>query len=180
MKKKAIIILLTLVSPFTYPRGGGLDTEAEYIVPTAPEFIAFSRFKVGIVDRFRGPETTKISYIFPEFLVGEVDRVISFTRIPNTENSWTSPDLDAHCAVIGDEFTCNIYGRGATQSTKVLTTCGPTVALKAINTEGISRTKSLMHLNEMNLSEQQFNGFSGVINSFFCQEPRGFLSYDID
>lgn len=180
MKKITMITLMTLLSPLAFSRGGGLDTEAEYIVPTAPEFIAYSRFNVKIVDRFTGPETTKISYIFPEFLVGEADKVISFTRIPDTENSWTSPELDAHCAVVGDEFTCNIYGHGATPNQKMASSCGAASFLKNVTSQGISRERSLNHLANMNLTQEQVHGFSGVINSFYCQEPRGFLTYDID
>lgn len=163
----------------TLAKRGAPETEADYIVPTPPQFMAYSRFKVKIVDRFQGPETQKISYIFPEFLVGEADRVITFYRIPGTENSWTSPELDAHCAVFGDEFTCNIYGSSSVQSFQKNNGCGATV-LKNVATPDFSRERSLNHLPRLNLSQEEFDGMAGVINSFFCQEPRGFLTYDID
>ncbi len=177
---KIIIISMTIIfSNLAQARRGQPETQADYIVPTPPQYVAFSRFKVEIVDRFSGPETQKISYIFPEFLVGEANLVISFSRIPGTENSWTSPELDAQCAVVDDEFTCNIYGSNTLQGNKNANGCN-TSLLKNANPDEFSRERSLNHLPDMNLTNEQRAGFAGVINSFFCQEPRGFLTYDIE
>lgn len=165
MKKFIILTISLIISQTLFARGGAPETEADYIVPTSPEFVPFSRFKVKIVDRFEGPHTQKISYIFPEFLVGEADRVMTLTRIPGTENSWTGPELDAHCTVTGDDFSCNIYvHKNALEKEATLIT-----AEQAIN-----------HLPRLNLSQEQVEGFSGVIRSFYSHEPAGFLSYDID
>ncbi|MCF8060694.1 MAG: hypothetical protein K9K67_15430 [Bacteriovoracaceae bacterium] len=162
MKK---LIKLTLLLSFTltaFARGGAPETEADYIVPTSPEYVPFSRFKVEIVDRFEGEHTQQISYIFPEFLVGEAKRVITLKRIPGTENSWTSPELDAHCTVTGDDFSCNIY-------------------VNKFKENGlITAERAITHLPQLNLSEEQRRGLAGVIRSFYSHEPAGFLSYDID
>lgn len=162
--KKLTLILLSLFIPLTsFARGGGPDTHAEYIVPTEPQFVKYSRFQVEIVDRFEGPHTTKISYIFPEFLIGEANRVISFERIPNTENSWTSPELNAHCAHLGEEFTCNIYVNKLRESNPLL-----------------SAQKAIKNLPKLNLSPEKLKGLTGVIDSFYSHEPAGFMTYDID
>lgn len=149
-------------------RGGAPDTEADYIVPTPPEFVPFSRFKVKIVDRFEGDHTQKISYIFPEFLVGEADRVISLKRIPNTKNSWEGLQAKAHCTVQGDDFSCNI----------ILKKLENKNALEDENL--LSAKKAINHLPRLNLSPEQIKGLTGVINSFYSHEPAGFLFYDID
>lgn len=162
MKKIILLPLLFSLSLTALSRGGSPDTEADYIVPTSPEFVAFSRFKVKIVDRFEGPQTQKISYIFPEFLIGEAQRLITLKRIPGTENSWTAPELDAHCTVTGDDFSCNIYVHKNKENSLI-------TAYQAIS-----------HLPRLNLSEEQVRGMTGVINSFYSHEPAGFLSYDID
>ncbi len=179
MKTSLTLFTLLVFCSFVHARRGEPETEADYIVPTAPQYVAYSRFKVKIVDRFEGPETQKISYIFPEFLVGEAYRVITFKRIKGTENSWTSPELDAQCAVVGDEFTCNIYGSNFLQGNQKNSGC--IISAKELGTESsFSRERALNHLPNLNLSAAEFKGLSGVINSFFCQEPRGFLTYDID
>jgi|GEM_PF-6695555 len=168
MKKINLLVLALFISPFLFARGGGPDTEADYIVPTAPEFVPFSRFKVKIVDRFEGPQTQKISYIFPEFLVGEPDKVVSLKRIPGTENSWTGPELDAHCTLNGDDFSCNIYVHKASLNSQEK------------ESSLITAERAINHLPRLNLSEEQIKGYSGVIRSFYSHEPAGFLSYDID
>lgn len=167
MKKTTLTILIILFNLSAFARGGGPETEADYIVPTPPEFVPYSRFKVKIVESFKGPETQRISYVFPEFLVGQADRVVSLTRIPGTENSWTSPELNAHCTVTGDEFSCNIYVNKTNQMTNKETSL-------------LTRELALSNLPRLNFSEEEMRGFEGVINAFYSHEPAGFLSYDID
>lgn len=164
MKNLFILVLVLSFSTQLLARGGKPDTKADYIVPTPSEFIPYSRFKVKIVDRFEGDHTQKISYIFPEFLVGEAERVISLLRVPGTKNSWTSPELDAHCVLIRDDFSCNIYGKKNTNK----------------NIASISAEQAISHLPRLNLSKVELKGLTGVINSFYSHEPAGFLSYDID
>ncbi|MCR9205700.1 MAG: N-terminal C2 domain-containing protein [Halobacteriovoraceae bacterium] len=163
------LVFCTLMTS-TFARRGQPDTEADYIVPTPPQFVAFSRFQVKIVDRFEGPHTQKISYIFPEFIVGQPDKLITLNRVPNTKNSWTSPEINAHCAVIGDEFSCNIY----------VNKKQPSLEDKDQNTLLITAEQALSNLPRLNLSEEQLKGFTGVIQSFYSHEPAGFLTYDID
>jgi hypothetical protein len=172
MKNLIKIFLCLAILPTTFARRGAPETEADYIVPTPPEYVAFSRFKVKIVDRFEGDHTQKISYIFPEFLVGEADRVITFKRVPNTKNSWTSPELNAECAVFGDEFSCNIYVNKMATSLEF--------EEKNLPTDLLNAQQALANLANLNLSEAELRGFSGVIQSFYSHEPAGFMTYDID
>lgn len=168
--KKAIILLIITVSFSTFARRGQPETEADYIVPTAPQYVAFSRFKVQIIDRFEGPQTQKISYIFPEFLVGKKDQLITLTRITNTENSWTSPQIDASCTVFDGDFSCNI--RVKKPSLESL--------LKNNDLDLLKRETALQNLPNLNLTAEQLKGYEGVINAFYSHEPAGFLFYDID
>ena len=173
MKNLMILILSLITITSVFARRGQPETEADYIVPTPPQFVEFSRFKVKIVDRFEGPQTQKISYIFPEFLVGQADRLIAFTRVPNTKNSWTSPELNAHCAVVGDEFTCNIYVNKKQPTLNDLED-------KNQMSELLTAQQALANLSRLNLSEEKLKGLSGVIQSFYSHEPAGFMTYDID
>lgn len=168
---KLSIILICLGLSFSiFARRGQPETEADYIVPTSPDFVPFSRFKVQIVDRFEGPQTQKISYIFPEFLIGKKDQLISLTRIPNTENSWTSPQVDAHCTVVNGDFSCNIIVKK--QSLESI--------LKENDLDLLQRETALRNLPNLNLTPEQLRGYEGVINAFYSHEPAGFLFYDID
>lgn len=173
MKKIIISTLCFLTVTSTLAKRGQPETEADYIVPTPPQYVEFSRFKVKIIDRFEGPQTQKISYIFPEFLVGQADRLITFTRIPNTKNSWTSPELNAHCAVVGDDFTCNIY---VNKNQPTL----PELENKNQIPELLTAEQALTNLTRLNLSQEQLQGFTGVIQFFYSHEPAGFMTYDID
>lgn len=175
---KNIIFLLSIVLSLScFARGGGPDTEADYIVPTPPEYMPYSRFKVDIVDRFEGAHTQKISYIFPEFLVGEANRVVEFSRIPGTDNSWSSPEMEAHCFVFGDEFSCNII---------VKKTASHHANFSTANLESrpqsqlLSRQAAIQNLPKLNLDPEKLKGLTGVIDSFYSHEPAGFLTYDID
>lgn len=168
--KYFILLSVLLISFTSQARRGAPETEANYIVPTPPEFLPFSRFKVEIVDRFEGPQTQKISYVFPEFLVGEANRVITLTRIPNTENSWTAPEMNAFCTVFDGEFSCNI----------VLKKTALNEFNKNADQNLLNQARAVQNLGRLNLTEEQLKGFRGVIDSFYSHEPAGFLFYDID
>ncbi len=170
-----VLILSFITSSLVHARGGGPDTEGDYIVPSPPHLVPYSRFKVQIVDRYQGPDTQKISYIFPEILTGEPARVVSLTRIPNTVNSWTSPELDAHCVVVDNDFSCNIYVHTSTTSSKSNAPCGGTLSQKAL-----SMNDAIANLPRLGLSDVEVTAYSEVVQSFFCGEPGGILFYDID
>ncbi len=109
MKLVIVFIVFLTGALQLFAKGGEPDTEALYIVPTPTDLVPHSRFIVQIVEPFRGPETQKISYVFPEALIGQADRKIEFSRIAGTENSWVSDELTAHCTIIDEFFSCNIY-----------------------------------------------------------------------
>ena len=162
MKKLIQLTLIVIFSLSTFARSGKVDSEASYIVPTVPELVPHSRFKIKIIDGYKGPETQRISYVFPEQLIGEANKVISFTRIKNTMNSWTSPELNAHCTADEYDFSCNIYINKANE-------------LNPLTVE-----QSISNLQLLNLPEATISNLTGVIQSFFSHEPAGFMSYEID
>jgi hypothetical protein len=138
-----------------------LADEALYVVPTAPEWVSHSRFSLKIIRPYQDPATQKISYVFPEVLVGEPNRAIEFEKVPSTENNWISPEgVKAFCNVTADIFSCNID-------------------MFSVSKSAFSLDKSLDHLNKMNLQPKDIKGFSEVIKSFFGNEPAGILSYDL-
>ena len=85
--------------------------EALYVVPTKPEFVSHSRFPVKIISRFQDQDTSKISYVFPEILTGELNYVVELTKLSGDYNNtvWDSDVLKAHCTVNDNTFSCNIY-----------------------------------------------------------------------
>ncbi len=178
MKLILTTILLMLLPLASQAKKGETETEAVYIVPSEPELIGHSRFIVQIVDAFTGPETEKISYVFPEVLIGEKNRLIEFTRIEGTDNSWKSDLLTAHCMTIDDTFSCNILVNEDPKQSW-LEKLSEFVIPKAY--AGIGRLcqgHAVSHLSTMGLSAHDVTQFTHVIGSFCSSEPAGFLSYD--
>ena len=138
-----------------------LPTDALYIVPTSAEWFSHSRFKIKIIKPYQNEQTQVIAYEFPEVLVGEPQRTIEFSRIPQTINSWQSVEgVKAMCNVTDEVFNCNIEMNSVLQSE-------------------FSLDKALNHLNTLNLSQEDLVGYSEVVKSFFGNEPAGILSYDL-
>lgn len=165
------------------------ETEALYIVPSAPEFIEYSRFIIKIVKPYVDEQTQTISYVFPEVLVGEANRVIEFQKVSGTLNQWDSPDAQAFCTITDDIFSCNIVlkkkisrlfnyvFRQAFAQNNSLDIKDSSIVSGIVNS--IHRDKSLDHLGKMNLTPQDLLAFEHVVNSFFSNEPAGILSYEI-
>lgn len=156
-------------------RRSGPETEAIYIVPTSPELVSHSRFVIDIVDPFVDENTRKISYRFPEILVGEANKLIELTRAPNTVNSWTSEIMDCHCTIIdSDNFSCNVHLKGPS------TTLSEANLVETETPGGeLSLAKSLAHLESLPLSDEEKTAYRGVIRSFFSGEPAGIFTYEL-
>lgn len=168
------LILILFFSMNLQAKDGEPDTEALYIVPTAPEFVSHSRFIVHIVTPFKGPDSEKIAYVFPEVLVGETYKVVELTRVEDTENQWTSDIMDAYCTTTDDIFSCNIVLKKESQASLMDLFIPKAFAQTAL----LSKEKSLSHLMGMNLSIQDKDMLKNVIDGFFSNEPAGILSYE--
>lgn len=160
--KKLVLLLSFLIGFNVFAKGP--ETEMVYVVPVSePSVVPNSRFIVPIVSPYKGPETQKISYQFPEVLTGSTGgKLIEFNRIPDTPNSWVSKELTANCAEVLDQFSCNIHVNK--------------------NQNEISLEKSLNHLDSMGLDSAELEKFKAVVNKFYADsgEPVGFFSYEFD
>lgn len=184
-----VFFLGTHFGQSAFAKNNAPETEALYIVPTAPEFIEYSRFKIKIVKPYIDEQTQVIAYVFPEVLVGEADRIIEFQKVSGTLNQWDSPDAQAFCTITDDIFSCNIVlkkkisrllnyvFRQAFAQNNSLDIKDSSIVSGIVNS--IHRDKSLDHLEKMNLTAQDLQAFEHVVHSFFSNEPAGILSYEI-
>lgn len=148
---------------------------AFYMVPTTkPELVKHSRFMVEIVNAYKGPQTQKIAYAFPEILTGEKHRVLEFQRIAGTENSWQAPEAKAHCTTTDNIFSCNIHLE------KSNTTVISPVEGSELNPLLLSRKKALQNLSNIkDLLPEDMQSLTEIINGFHLGEPAGILVYEI-
>ncbi len=176
---------------FAQAKGPKTVDKGFYIVPTSPELVSYSRFDIKIVEAFKGPSTQKISYVFPEILVGAKDQLVEFTRIPQTENSWISDSMRAECTVNDDMFSCNIY---LIEPDEPSPQARPNASPKALWIDWIipkafanlnSQThtpldlnRSLAHLQSLNLTPEELLSYQVIVNDFFSGEPAGILFYE--
>ena len=177
---KAFMILafaLALLPRLVFAKKDESKMEAVYVVPSPPELVSHSRFIVEIVEPFKGPETEKISYIFPEILVGEKDRVIELSRIEGTENSWTSDLITAHCTIIDDSFSCNVLVNKPEQQTWLDRIRSLALPKAYASVENLCQGHAVAHLSSMGLSRGDINNYTQIIGSFCSSEPAGFFSY---
>ncbi len=161
--KNLVLIFFILSQPVLLnAKDGKPETEGLYIVPTPGDLVADSRFIVEIVTPFSGPETEKIAYIFPEALIGQTDRLIEFSRIKGTDNSWVSDELTAHCTTIDDFFSCNLYLNQTKQVVQMTWPWGWIVNKASAATQALCS-----------------GSFFSAVNEHFCSnEPAGILTYE--
>ncbi len=178
MKKTLAVLLITLAPTLVFAKKGQPDTEGLYVVPSPPELVDHSRFIVQIVDPFQGPETTKISYIFPEVLIGEANRLIEFQRIEGTENSWTSDLLTAHCTVIDETYSCNISINKPKQQSFLEAFHNLFIPQALAQVLNLCQGQAVTHIGQMDLAPDDIAKYTQVVGQFCSNEPAGFLSYD--
>ncbi len=149
--------------------------DALYIVPTDPDLVAFSRFKMKIVTPYESPQTQKIAYEFPEILAGQKNKVIEFTKVPGTENNWQANEAQALCSTEAQIFYCNIH------LNKTLTApIDPNSNLSAVTIPNrLSKDLALENLQNMLMPNIEKQAFLQVIEGFFSNEPAGILMYEI-
>ncbi len=160
------------------------DSEALYIVPTTPELIDHSRFKVKIIKAYSGYDSQTISYVFPEILMGEANRVMTFEKVPGTLNQWESSEAQAFCTETGDIFSCNIVLKR--KVSHLFKSIFKQVFAQNLNSPMVSADmissihlgKSIDHLKNLNLTAKDLVAFEQVVLSFFSNEPAGILSYE--
>ncbi len=170
------LILLIVMSISLVVNAKGADKTGIYIVPTSPEFVQYSRFEVQILDSYAGDSTQVISYIFPEVLTGEPNRVLSLKRIPDTLNSWESDQLIAHCTTLGESFSCNISFKKEIQA--YWNWHRFIIPFAHASSTALSKEKSIAHLSTMGFTLEAQSGLSHVIDEWFSNEPGGILIYD--
>ncbi len=172
---------------FAQAKGPKTVDKGFYIVPTSPELVSYSRFDIKIVNAFKGPSTQKISYVFPEILVGANDQLVEFTRIPQTENSWISDSMRAECTVNDDMFSCNIYLIEPGEPKQQASTQDQSIdwiipkAFANLNPQThtpLDLNRSLAHLQSLNLTPEQLLSYQIIVNDFFSGEPAGILFYE--
>ena len=151
---------------------------AEYIVPTPPELVGYSRFEVGIVKSYSGQSSTEISYIFPKLLTGDPALVVKFQRT-GTESGptthWDSDVMEAVCTDNGKRISCNIYLKKAPEfATK--TAFGFTQA--QFLTPLLNSSGAIDFINKSGLSPEAQAAQLAVLDKFMSSEPGGILSYD--
>ncbi len=153
--------------------------DAVYIVPTSPELVEYSRLKMKVLEAYDGDRTQVLTYIFPEILVGEKNKVIRLFRIPNTENSWKSEELTAHCTTVARQFSCNVYLNKEEDDGISFSSMIDLLIPRAHGQAslGLDLNRSLSHLTTLGLSPIQEAQFSRVIEDFFSGEPAGIFSY---
>lgn len=154
--------------------GGDKDREifAEYIVPTPPELVPYSRFLVKIVAPYHGPNTQEISYEFPPELTGEPGKVIRLTPDVSQNLVWKSPEMIAACTTLHEIFSCNVHLEKA--NIQSLSSRAPVAA------SGLDKQRALDFLKNQGLSTEEFNNRSAVLDHFHGGEPAGILTYEFD
>jgi hypothetical protein len=149
--------------------------DALYIVPTAPDLVQFSRFNIRIVEPYENQLTEKISYEFPEILVGQKNKIIEFAKIPGTVNSWQAPEAEAHCSTLADIFSCNIHLNKNVSGGIV----DAGIPGEVLVPNALSKDLALENLKNMTMPQNEFLGFTQVVEDFFSNKPAGILMYEI-
>lgn len=183
------LIIFTMLA-FTSSVAIGSDATADYVVPTGPELVAYSRFKVGIVQSYTGAGSKEISYLFPAELTGEPGLLVKFNLIEEDESRglsrWDSPTMNAICTDDGKKVQCNIYVKKEPMSRKVnfsqvlrqqmATFSGQRLSLKGKPL--LDSTKAIDFLNNSGLPKDVIADKLKVLDQFLNSEPGGILSYE--
>lgn len=197
---KVILVFLSalLLQQTAFAKKGDIPSEADYVVPTTPDLVPYSRFKVKIQQAYSGDTSDTIAYEFPADLTGIEGQIITLKRIPNT-NEWEAPEMTASCTESNELFSCNIYlvkteepisDEASFQSVPFLnnTIAKSSIFAKA-NFSGCGGSVQTMSsfVKEENVSKfLTGSGFKGdvfdkkmsVAKAFACSEPAGILSYE--
>ncbi len=177
---------LTLTSAFA----SEADQMADYVVPTGPELVEHSRFKVGIVQSYAGTSSNEISYVFPPELTGEPALFVKFTLVEMDQakrvSRWDSKEMSAVCTDDGEKVQCNIYVKKepmARQNTfaqlfeeQITPFSGRATALK--RKPLMDSTKAVDFIKNSGLPKDVINDKLQVLDKFLSSEPGGILTYE--
>lgn len=180
-------LILSLCLNVAVAKGGNhVPQFADYIVPTTPELVPHSRFKVRINAPYQGDTTQLISYTFPLELTGEPGLTVNLKKVAGTDNNWESPEMKAYCTTLEDTFSCNLHFV-KTQTAKPA--FFKSAALGSFTTQAACANSSVALIDMMNVKAfLEKSGSTGVqleqklavVQSFKCSEPAGILSYEFD
>ncbi len=165
------IILFSIMSLLCFANSSyakGPVEWAEYIVPTPPELVQYSRFLVKINAPYRGQGTQEISYTFPEELTGVADQAIVLQPSPTQPNFWESPEMTASCTILDDIFSCNMYLKKSTAVSPLFATSSTL----------FDKNRAREFLKNKGLSAEEFEKRSAVLDHFHGGEPAGILTYE--
>lgn len=198
MKVLLVFLSVVLLQQTALAKKGDLPEEADYMVPTSPEMVPYSRFKLKIETPYLGDATKSISYVFPAELTGVANYKITLNRVGDT-NTWESPEVTAVCTESGELFSCNIYVKKAAPAVieqqfitkfnafQLAQARGCGAQMMALNAQPdtefdgtfINATNVTNFLSGKGLSDQDFQLQLGVAKAFACSEPiGGVLSYE--
>lgn len=195
MKTTLLLVSILLLQQTAFAKGE-IPDEADYVVPTTAELVAYSRFKIKIQKPYLGDVTDTIAYTFPAELTGVENQVVTLTRIGKT-NNWESPEMTAACTESEDLFSCNIYLKKQIEPAAEninfpfhaplafpvvkannmifgkANKCGSAMVMSFIDPQNVEdfliASGMTGDLLDMKLS---------VAKSFRCSEPAGILSYE--
>ncbi len=187
--KIVLLIKVTITALLMSLTAQASDDMAEYTVPVPDNLVEYSRFFVKINKPYGGDNTQSISYTFPEELTGFPPLTVNLKRIPQTQNSWESPELTAHCTTLESWFSCNIHlkkqsalAQNLTQKASVLQGLlggtpflVPQTQARAI---AINKDNVVEFLTSSAISPKMLQGQLDVLDIFLSSEPAGILSYE--
>jgi hypothetical protein len=174
-----ILLSLTFLLSALGGKAWAKDSNALYIVPAPAEYINHSRFAVPIIKAYEGIYTKKISYIFPELLVGEKDRLITLERVDGSSTMWEGDEFVAQCVEKDIYFSCDMtIKKEVTQAFYFLNALIPMAHAKG---NLFSHDLAKNHLQQLKdsgvVGAVDFVAFDFMIDSVFINEPGGVLVY---
>lgn len=164
--KHLILSLLTGLPSLVFASEGFV---ADYVVPTPPELVEYSRFQVQIKSAYKGRDTDKIVYTFPEDLTGITDGTVTLKKVSEVSDLWVGDEMEAVCTTNQSFFSCNMYlikeqDQQAFQITRS--------SLKIFD-----KQRALDVLRSKDFAQDVFDKKSRVLDHFHSGEPAGILSY---
>lgn len=196
MKTLLILLSLVLLQQPAFAEKDKLPDEADYVVPTTPELVPYSRFKIKIVAPYTGDFTNSISYIFPAELTGVENQEVRFQRV-GASNTWDSPEMTAVCTEYSKTFSCNVNVKKVEEPIVTESNVQKSAFFQLAQARGcgggvisfnarseftgtfIDEAMLTGFLKNKGVSDQQFDAQMSVAKAFACSEPiGGILSYE--
>lgn len=165
-------IILTLLCFFAFVAGASDDFMADYVVPTPPDLVEYSRFQVLIKSAYKGQKTDKIIYTFPEDLTGVTDGTVELRRAEKESNIWLGDEMTAVCTTNQSFFSCNMYLKKEQAVGEFQTTNS--------RFRVFDKQRALDVLRSKGFAQEVFDKKARVLDRFHSGEPAGILSYQYE